>query len=62
VSNCRKNTVTYGFLGNVWQQLQKDHHDDWLCALEILEILEHEDIEPILASEIKHFLEQKANE
>jgi len=40
--------------------LQKHHHDDWLCALEILEILEHEDIEPALAAEIRTFLEQKA--
>ncbi|RYU90018.1 aromatic amino acid hydroxylase [Mucilaginibacter terrigena] len=49
-----------GFLGNVWMVLQKFHHDDWLCALEILELLEHEDAEPALATEIKQFLEQKA--
>jgi phenylalanine-4-hydroxylase len=40
--------------------LQKYHHDDWLCALEILELLDHEDAEPALAAEIKQFLEQKA--
>ncbi|HTE01223.1 MAG TPA: aromatic amino acid hydroxylase [Mucilaginibacter sp.] len=50
----------FGFLGNVWLMLQKNHHDDWLCALEILEILEHEEIEPELAAEIRTFLEEKA--
>jgi phenylalanine-4-hydroxylase len=50
----------FGFLGNVWLRLQKTHQDDWLCALEILEILEHEEIEPGLAEEIRTFLEQKA--
>jgi len=50
----------YGFLGNVWRMLQKNHHDDWLCALEILEILDHEEVEPGLAAEIRAFLENKA--
>ncbi|HVV55875.1 MAG TPA: aromatic amino acid hydroxylase [Mucilaginibacter sp.] len=50
----------YGFLGNVWLKLQKDHHDDWLCALEILEILDHEGAEPVLAAEIQNFLQNKA--
>ncbi|MFA6248008.1 MAG: phenylalanine 4-monooxygenase, partial [Mucilaginibacter sp.] len=49
-----------GFLGNVWMMLQKFHHDDWLCALEILELLDHEEAEPALAAEIRQFLEQKA--
>ena len=60
VRDCRSNHGDYGYLGNVWQQLQKDHHDDWLCALEILEILDHEEIEPTIANEIRSFLEQKA--
>jgi phenylalanine-4-hydroxylase len=60
VRNCRLKQGDYGFLGNVWLKLQKDHHDDWLCALEILEMLEHEEIEPQLTADIKYFLEQKA--
>ncbi|AYL94031.1 aromatic amino acid hydroxylase [Mucilaginibacter celer] len=60
VRDCRTKHADYGYLGNVWQQLQKDHHDDWLCALEILEILDHEDIEPVICAEIRSFLEQKA--
>jgi phenylalanine-4-hydroxylase len=60
VRDRRQKGGNYGFLGNVWLQLQKKHHDDWLCALEILEILEHEEVEPQLALEIRTFLEQKA--
>ena len=60
VRNRRHNGGDFGFLGNVWLMLQKYHHDDWLCALEILEILDHEEIEPDLAAEIRSFLEQKA--
>lgn len=60
VRNRRQRGGDFGFLGNVWFQLQKNHHDDWLCALEILEILDHEDIEHELAAEIRSFLENKA--
>lgn len=60
VRNRRQKGGDFGFLGNVWQQLQKNHHDDWLCPLEILEILEHEQVEPQLAAEIRKFLEKKA--
>lgn len=60
VRNRRQTGGDFGFLGNVWQMLQKFHHDDWLCALEILEILDHEGIEPNLAEEIRSFLKNKA--
>ncbi|WP_183577007.1 aromatic amino acid hydroxylase [Mucilaginibacter sp. X5P1] len=60
VRNRRHTGGDFGFLGNVWLKLQRDHHDDWLCALEILELLDHENVEPRLAAEIRIFLEQKA--
>ena len=60
VRNRRQNGGDFGFLGNIWLMLQKKYFDDWLCALEILEILEHENIEITLAKEIRAFLEQKA--
>ncbi|MGZ3872077.1 MAG: aromatic amino acid hydroxylase [Mucilaginibacter sp.] len=60
VRDRRHNGGDFGFLGNVWLMLRKYHQDDWLCALEILEMLEHESIEPALAAEIREFLEQKA--
>ncbi|TWR29404.1 aromatic amino acid hydroxylase [Mucilaginibacter pallidiroseus] len=60
VRNRRNKGGDLGFLGNVWMMLQRYHHDDWLCALEILELLEHEDAEVNLAAEIRQFLEHKA--
>jgi phenylalanine-4-hydroxylase len=60
VRNRRQVGGDYGFLGNVWRKLQADHHDDWLCSLEILELLDHENAEPQLALQIRNFLEQKA--
>jgi len=60
VRDRRQNGGDFGFLGNIWMMLQKNHHDDWLCPLEILEILEHEQVEPGLAAEIRSFLESKS--
>jgi phenylalanine-4-hydroxylase len=60
VRTCRQTQTGYDFLGNVWEQLERTHHDDWLCAMEILEILDHEEIEPQLAADIRAFLENKA--
>jgi phenylalanine-4-hydroxylase len=61
VSNRRHTKGDFGFLGNVWRKLQTDHHDDWLCPLEILELIEHENVEQKLAAEIRSFLETKAH-
>jgi len=60
VRNRRHKGGDYGYLGNVWRMLQAKHYDDWLCPLEILELLEHENAEPALAAEIKSFLMNKA--
>jgi phenylalanine-4-hydroxylase len=60
VRNRRHTKGDFGFLGNVWRKLQTDHYDDWLCALEILELIEHENVEQELAKEIRDFLENKA--
>jgi phenylalanine-4-hydroxylase len=60
VRNRRHTGGDLGFLGNVWLMLQRYHYDDWLCALEILELLDHENAEPALAQEIRKFLENKA--
>ncbi len=61
VRDCRQNQNGYEFLGNAWDKLQKNHHDDWLCAMEILEILDHENIEPRIATEVRTFLQDKAD-
>ena len=60
VRNRRYQLNNDDLLSKVWEQLKKNHSGDWLCALEILEILDHEAIQPELALEIKAFLEGKA--
>ncbi len=61
VRSVRESKTDYGQLPNVWEQLQKGFRSDWLCAMEILEILEQENQMPKLAAEIKIFLEMKAS-
>ncbi|WCT13555.1 aromatic amino acid hydroxylase [Mucilaginibacter jinjuensis] len=60
IRNCRQSHTGYSNLSGIWQTLQHNHADDWLCALELLEILDHEEIETHLADEIRTFLEAKA--
>ncbi|NEU07594.1 aromatic amino acid hydroxylase [Flavihumibacter sp. R14] len=60
VRDVRESHSGYGQLNEVWNQLKENFRDDWLCSMEILEILEHEDIMPELDREIRIFLEMKA--
>jgi len=59
VRDTRISNSNYTVLANVWRQLQLHHPGDWLCALEILEILDHEDIMPDVTEQIRSFLEDK---
>lgn len=60
VREIRESHSGYEQLPEVWSQLNDRFRDDWLCSMEILEILEHEEIMPDLAREIRIFLEMKA--
>ena len=60
VRDARERQTGYEQLPEVWKQLQANHREDWLCAMEILEILEHEEIMPELDRQIRIFLEMKA--
>ncbi|OKS84984.1 aromatic amino acid hydroxylase [Mucilaginibacter polytrichastri] len=60
VRNYRQHHNDYADLNKIWQALRDDHPNDWLCALELLEIIDHEEIEPQLAHEIRIALETKA--
>jgi len=60
VRDCRVNKTGYETLGDVWVELKKNHSDDWLCALEILEVLEQQELMPEVAAEILTFLETRA--
>jgi phenylalanine-4-hydroxylase len=56
----RENQSGFEVLPEVWANLKSQHNDDWLCALEVLEILEQHDQMSGLADEVHHFLQNKA--
>lgn len=60
VRNCRQNDTDFDLLVDIWQQLQTNFPEDWLCALEILEILEQHQLPPVVSQQIRFFLETKA--
>ncbi|NNU34272.1 aromatic amino acid hydroxylase [Mucilaginibacter sp. S1162] len=62
VRNCREQIMGHERLVDIWNQLQTDFSEDWLCALEILEILDREKQEPEVAAAITQFLTDKANQ
>jgi len=61
VRSCRETHSGYGELTDVWKSLKHNYREDWLCAMEILEILELENYNPALAREIRIDLEMKAS-
>lgn len=48
-------------LGDIFEQLRTNHRNDWLCALEILEILYHQKNNKHLEKEVQVYLEIKAS-
>lgn len=60
VRDCREKQVKYDRLPEVWQQLQKHFADDWLCSLEVLEILKQEKIYPEITYQVNSYLRKKA--
>ena len=60
VRTCRESKKGYVALPGIWQALRTFHNDDWLCVLEILEIMNHEDMMHEEAAEIETFLAEKA--
>jgi len=58
---CRETQGKYERLTDIWKELKQDFRDDWLCAIEILEILELETIFPDTAKDIRIYLEMKAS-
>jgi phenylalanine-4-hydroxylase len=61
VRDIRENKDPLQNLTEVWNELKKHHPDDWLCALEILELLNHQKEDP-LYREIKLFLDARKSE
>ncbi|WP_257667764.1 aromatic amino acid hydroxylase [Parapedobacter tibetensis] len=60
VRQIRESQKGFGELHSVWSALKTHHQDDWLCALEILEILKHHHYADGLATEIEHWLLDKS--
>jgi phenylalanine-4-hydroxylase len=58
---CRETQNDFNRLTEIWKALKEDFRDDWLCAMEILEILELGSIFKDLAREIRIYLEMKAS-
>ncbi len=58
--DCREKQADATQLQSAWESLRTHHREDWLCAMEILEILEQENLLPELAQEIRIYLEMKA--
>lgn len=61
VRSCREHQDHYQDLPKVWERLKTRFREDWLCSLEILEILYTEDIYRDIAREITIYLEIKAS-
>jgi len=61
VRNCRQQHDNYIQLLEVWNRLKSFFPDDWLCSLEILEIMSLENIYTAIAKEIKDYLESKVS-
>ncbi|MEJ7693037.1 aromatic amino acid hydroxylase [Daejeonella sp.] len=61
VRHCRENHTSYQGLPIVWEEIKNNFREDWLCSMEILEILDHENIYIETAADIKIYLEMKAS-
>ncbi len=61
VRHCRESHAAYPDLLLVWDEIRHNFREDWLCSMEILEILDHESIYSATARDIKIYLEMKAS-
>ena len=59
VRDCRERRDHYERLPVVWEQLKNRFPNDWLCAMEILELLNQEYIMPQVTEEIQAYLKLK---
>jgi phenylalanine-4-hydroxylase len=60
VRTIREEEAGYEALTDIVDTLKSEHNYDWLCAMEILEILYHKRIYPELEQELRTWLEFKA--
>ncbi len=62
VRDIREQNCSFALLPSLWQELKRDHPDDWLCALEMLELLKEKKIEDHFTAELVQFLVSKKSE
>ncbi|WP_379093180.1 aromatic amino acid hydroxylase [Pedobacter sp. UC225_65] len=60
VRGIRENQNGYEELPAIFNELKTAHRSDWLCALEILEIVFHKNIDAEFEKELRIYLEMKA--
>ena len=58
---CRETQNEFERLKDIWTELKQDFREDWLCAIEILEILEQRNIFSDMGRDIRIYLELKAS-
>ncbi|MGJ7031554.1 aromatic amino acid hydroxylase [Niabella hirudinis] len=62
VREVREGKAAPGLLERVWHQLRDQHNEDWLCALEILEVLKEGNMNKDLQQQVLHHLLQMQQE
>ncbi len=62
VRDIREQNCSFALLPALWHELQRDHPADWLCALEMLELLKDKKIEDAFTHEVTQFLVSKKSE
>jgi phenylalanine-4-hydroxylase len=60
VRSAREKQTGYEELESIFETLKSQHRNDWLCALEILEIVYHRKLNAHLEKELRIYLEVKA--
>jgi phenylalanine-4-hydroxylase len=55
-------TVQLETLGIIFNSICAAHKNDWLCALEILEIVAHEEVASELATNVRTYLEAQKDQ
>lgn len=62
VRRIRESGRDYEMLLPIWACIKNDHREDWLCALELLEVLKHHGHALQVANEIEEWLLHKAKD
>lgn len=52
IRRIREENCSFALIPSLWEELKKDHPADWLCALEILELLRSKNMEDRLVQEV----------